>query len=97
MEKIIKRTIAALSLSAFISTSLIAQEIKIQGVVVDSLTREGEPFATIRVYKANNDKEPVAMGTTDLEGRFEQAVKRWRAVLSKRSNGQATIGYFSAP
>lgn len=76
MEKIIKRTIAALSLSAFISTSLIAQEIKIQGVVVDSLTREGEPFATIRVYKANNDKEPVAMGTTDLEGRFEQAVKR---------------------
>lgn len=76
MEKIIKRTIAALSLSAFISTSLIAQEIKIQGVVVDSLTREGEPFATIRVYKANNDKEPVAMGTTDLEGRFEQAVKQ---------------------
>lgn len=76
MEKIIKRTIAALSLSAFISTSLIAQEIKIQGVVVDSLTREGEPFATIRVYKANDDKEPVAMGTTDLEGHFEQAVKR---------------------
>lgn len=76
MKKIIKRTIAALSLSAFISTSLIAQEIKIQGVVVDSLTREGEPFATIRVYKANDDKEPVAMGTTDLEGRFEQAVKR---------------------
>lgn len=76
MEKIIKRTIAALSLSACISTSLIAQEIKIQGVVVDSLTREGEPFATIRVYKANDDKEPVAMGTTDLEGRFEQAVKR---------------------
>lgn len=76
MEKIIKRTISALSLSAFISTSLIAQEIKIQGVVVDSLTREGEPFATIRVYKANDDKEPVAMGTTDLEGRFEQAVKR---------------------
>lgn len=76
MEKIIKRTISALSLSAFISTSLIAQDIKIQGVVVDSLTREGEPFATIRVYKANNDKEPVAMGTTDLEGRFEQAVKR---------------------
>ena len=76
MEKIIKRTISALSLSAFISTSLIAQDIKIQGVVVDSLTREGEPFATIRVYKANDDKEPVAMGTTDLEGRFEQAVKR---------------------
>lgn len=76
MEKIIKRTISALSLSAFISTSLIAQEIKIQGVVVDSLTREGEPFATIRVYKANDDKEPVAMGTTDLEGRFEQTVKR---------------------
>lgn len=76
MEKIIKRTISALSLSAFISTSLIAQDIKIQGVVVDSLTHEGEPFATIRVYKANDDKEPVAMGTTDLEGRFEQAVKR---------------------
>lgn len=76
MEKIIKRTISALSLSAFISTSLIAQDIKIQGVVVDSLTHEGEPFATIRVYKAHDDKEPVAMGTTDLEGRFEQAVKR---------------------
>ena len=99
MEKIIKRTIAALSLSAFISTSLIAQEIKIQGVVVDSLTREGEPFATIRVYKANNDKEPVAMGTTDLEGRFEQAVKRagdYRVLFS--SVGRKNINIpFSIP
>lgn len=99
MEKIIKRTIAALSLSAFISTSLIAQEIKIQGVVVDSLTREGEPFATIRVYKANDDKEPVAMGTTDLEGRFEQAVKRagdYRVLFS--SVGRKNINIpFSIP
>lgn len=99
MEKIIKRTIAALSLSAFISTSLIAQEIKIQGVVVDSLTREGEPFATIRVYKANIDKEPVAMGTTDLEGRFEQAVKRagdYRVLFS--SIGRKNINIpFSIP
>lgn len=99
MEKIIKRTIAALSLSAFISTSLIAQEIKIQGVVVDSLTREGEPFATIRVYKANDDKEPVAMGTTDLAGRFEQAVKRagdYRVLFS--SVGRKNINIpFSIP
>lgn len=74
MNKTFKRTISVLLASAFISGSLMAQEAKITGVVLDSLTRQGEPFATIRIYSLKNDKEAVSMGTTDMEGRFEQSV-----------------------
>lgn len=43
--------------------------IKVNGVVVDSLTLETEPMVTIRIMQDNNDK-PVAMGTTDNDGIF---------------------------
>ena len=31
-----------------------AQKTIVKGVVLDSLTQEGEPFATIRIYKQGN-------------------------------------------
>lgn len=76
MKRILKRIMITLSLSVLIVTNLSAQETKIQGIVVDSLTREGEPYATIRIYKAGDNEKPVSMGTTDLEGRFRQELKR---------------------
>lgn len=38
-----------------------AQKTIVKGVVLDSLTQEGEPFATIRIYKQGNHEQPVAM------------------------------------
>ena len=33
----------------------------ISGVLLDSLTHEGEPYATVRVYKCKKSDKPVAM------------------------------------
>ncbi len=52
-----------------------AQTTTITGELKDSLTRESEPYATVRVYKSRgkNDK-PLAMSVTDVDGKFEQKV-----------------------
>ncbi len=39
----------------------------ISGVLLDSLTHEGEPYATIRVYKGKKSETPVDM--SDGRGR----------------------------
>lgn len=76
MKKNFKRCAFACMLSTFFAGSIVAQEIKIQGVVVDSLTCTGEPFATIRIYRANNNTDAVYMGTTDVDGHFKQIIKK---------------------
>ena len=52
-----------------------AQKTIVKGVVLDSLTQEGEPFATIRIYKQGNHEQPVAMNVTDMDGLFSQEVQ----------------------
>lgn len=76
MKKNFKRCAFACMLSTFFVGSIVAQEIKIQGVVVDSLTSTGEPFATIRIYRANNNTDAIYMGTTDVDGHFKQTIKK---------------------
>ena len=46
----------------------------IKGQVVDSLTNEGEPYATVRVFRQKNTKEPVAMSVSDIDGNFSQTI-----------------------
>ena len=46
----------------------------ISGVLLDSLTHEGEPYATIRVYKGKKSETPVAMSVTAEDGKFSQKV-----------------------
>ena len=62
-----------------------AQSIDITGCVVDSLTQEGEPMATLRIWKAGVKQEnskAAAMGTTDVNGKFN---------LTLKSKGQYTL------
>lgn len=46
----------------------------ISGELLDSLTHEGEPYATIRVYKGKKSETPVAMSVTGQDGKFSQKV-----------------------
>lgn len=46
----------------------------IAGELVDSLTHEAEPYATIRVYKGRKSEKPVAMSVTGQDGKFSQKV-----------------------
>ena len=65
MKKIVISAIAVLlSLSAF------AQKTTVQGVVLDSLTRVGEPAAILQFYRLPDTEKAVAFTTTDEEGRF---------------------------
>jgi outer membrane receptor protein involved in Fe transport len=52
-----------------------AQRASVVGVVADSVSREGEPYASVRVFSAKSPEHPVAMGVTDINGHFKQEVK----------------------
>ncbi len=69
-----------------------AQETVVTGIVRDSITHEGEAFATIRVFARGNMTKPVAMSVTDADGHITQKVKgRGDFVLTVASMGRQTI------
>ena len=43
---------------------------RIWGTVKDSLTNEGEPYATISIYRKGNEEKPVKMAAADVDGKF---------------------------
>ena len=47
----------------------------IKGVLLDSLTREGEPYAAIRIYTPDNLKKPVYACVTQTNGKFNEPMK----------------------
>lgn len=49
-----------------------AQKTVLRGVLVDSLSHEAEPYATIRVIAKSKPESPIAMAITDMQGKFEQ-------------------------
>ena len=68
------------------AASASAQSTTIRGTLLDSLTRESEPFATVRVYKQADQKQAVGMSVSDADGHFAQTVK---------GKGQFTIVFSS--
>ena len=64
-----KKTLILL-LTALVSLSAWAQKTTVKGVVLDSLTRVGEPAAILQFYKLPDTEKAVAFTTTDEEGRF---------------------------
>ncbi len=48
---------------------------QLKGILLDSLTQEGEPYATIRVARKSAPGKPVKMLVSGLDGRFKENVK----------------------
>lgn len=46
----------------------------VKGILVDSLTNEAEPYATIRITKKENPDQAVKMAVTDNNGKFQENV-----------------------
>lgn len=44
----------------------------IKGTLLDSLTREGEPYATVRIAKKDAPGNALKMAVTDMKGRFQE-------------------------
>lgn len=62
----------------FMTPSVYAQKVQeavISGLLLDSLTQEGEPYATLRITKKGAADKPVAMGVSDGNGKFSLSVK----------------------
>ena len=57
-----------------LSTNIYAQgkqyEYKLKGIVADSLTNQGEPYATLNIVKKGSEGNPVKMAVTNSEGKF---------------------------
>ena len=47
----------------------------VRGVLTDQTSGEGEPFATVRVFKKGKTDKAVAMFLTDVDGRFSKEIK----------------------
>ena len=67
------KKIVVLALAAFVSLSAFAQKTTVKGVVLDSLTRVGEPAAILQFYKLPDLDKAVAFTTTDEEGNFSHS------------------------
>lgn len=57
------------------SAAMTAQTTTVKGVLVDKNLGDGEPFATVRIFKAGTKDKPVAMFLTKVDGQFQQDVK----------------------
>ena len=66
-----KRTLAIL-FALFTGIAVLAQPRTVKGVVLDSLTRQGEPAAILQFFKAGDASKPVAFTTTAEDGTFSQ-------------------------
>ena len=57
------------------TASAVMAQTTVKGTLADETSKEGEPFATIRVFKEGKQDKPVAMFLTDADGKFSHAVK----------------------
>ena len=74
------------------SLTISAQTTIVKGILADSLTKECEPYATIRVYKAKDKTKVWGMSVTDINGKFSQSVKgKGSYVISFSSMGKKTV------
>ena len=46
----------------------------VKGVLLDSITKVGEPYSTIRIYKEEAPNKPIKVLTTDVNGKFAQKI-----------------------
>ncbi|NDV57339.1 outer membrane beta-barrel family protein [Bacteroides sp. 519] len=78
------------SCMAFAQNSPVTYTVK--GVLLDSLTLEGEPYATIRIVKKEAPTKPVKLAVTDTNGKFqEQITGSGNYVISITSIGKSTV------
>lgn len=98
-----KTRLGILMMVFIISSTITAQtnavSFKLKGELLDSLTKDGEAYATVTVAKKEAPAEPVAKHVTDKNGRFMISVKGegdFTATLSSLGR-QPVVREFKAP
>lgn len=69
-----KQTLISMALILMLALCAKAQNTQhsytITGVVADSVTHEGEPYATLTITRADSTAKPIKQALTDIKGRF---------------------------
>ncbi len=64
----------------------------IKGILKDSISKESEPYATIKISKASNKEKPLEMTVTDENGNFSQKVSgKGKYIITFSSVGKNTV------
>lgn len=64
----------------------------VKGILVDSLTHEGEPYATIRIFTPNDTKKAVYAAVTQTNGKFNEKLKApGKYIIHFSSVGKTTV------
>lgn len=74
IDMTMKQTLISMALILMLALCAKAQNTQhsytITGVVADSVTHEGEPYATLTITRADSAAKPVKQALTDIKGRF---------------------------
>lgn len=86
-------TVLLFSISSFVRAQQAQPEMyKVKGVLLDSITNVGEPYATLRLALKSNMNKPEKLAVTDNKGKFSLEVpKPGSYVLTISSVGKTTI------
>lgn len=63
-----------LAVSSLVTAQNATSSFQIKGVLLDSLTQEGEPYATIKIVKKEAPANALKMLVTDMKGKFQEKV-----------------------
>lgn len=81
-----------LVVSSLVAAQNAALLFQIKGVLLDSLTQEGEPYATIKIVKKEAPAHALKMLVTDMKGKFQEKVPgTGNFVMTISSIGRNTI------
>jgi hypothetical protein len=68
------RRVAMICAAMLTGASAFAQSATVKGVVADSLLHQGEPYASVRIFRQKQMTKPTAVLVTDINGAFKQQV-----------------------
>lgn len=91
MEQLFKQ-VALSAPFTLLALPMMAQHTVVTGTLRDSLSRETDPFATVRVFRQGDTSKPVAMGVTDTNGRININVEgKGDYLMTIASVGKSTV------
>lgn len=81
-----------LVISSLVAAQNAAPTFQIKGVLLDSLTQDGEPYATIKIVKKEAPAKAVKMLVTDTKGKFQENIPgTGNFVMTISSVGRSSI------
>ncbi len=92
MKKLLMCIIVALTATMYANAQSTKHTYTVKGVVTDSTTHAGEPYATIAISLADSIEKPLKQAITDMNGRFTiTGTGTGQYLLSVRAVGRKTL------